>query len=87
MALAEDLGMGVIVRKADAAVAKLPKKVVYAGVLAGFGRRTIPGPDPQGCAWGVAVPRGTDPKWFSKPWPPGLPVQIHFAAGRPVDRT
>lgn len=35
VALAEELGMGVIVRKADAAVAKLPKKVVYAGFSLG----------------------------------------------------
>ena len=35
VALAEHMGMGVIVRKADAAVAKLPKKVVYAGFSLG----------------------------------------------------
>jgi len=83
VALAEDLGMGVIVRKADAAVAKLPKKVVYAGFSLGSVAAQSLAQTRKGARGALLYHGGTDPKWFPKPWPPGLPLQIHFAQDDP----
>jgi dienelactone hydrolase len=83
VALAESLGMGVIVRKADAAVAKLPKKVVYAGFSLGSLAAQSLAQTRKGARGALLYHGGTDPKWFPKPWPQGLPAQIHFAQDDP----
>jgi dienelactone hydrolase len=83
VALAETLGMGVIVRKADAAVAKLPKKVVYAGFSLGSVAAQSLAQTRKGARGALLYHGGTDPKWFAKPWPQGLPLQIHFAEDDP----
>jgi dienelactone hydrolase len=79
VALTRDIGSEVLDRRADAAVADLPRALVYAGFSFGGGTaqrlaQTRPG------AKGALLYESCLPitgEWAIGPWPDGVPVQIH----------
>lgn len=78
------IGIPGLIGRAQAAVAALPANLVYAGFSMGAGAAAFLAGTRPG-ARGAVLMHGTIPPaaWGGEGWPPGVPVQVHYAGEDP----
>jgi dienelactone hydrolase len=75
---AEEVGFDTIIERGRLAADSLPKKVVYAGFSLGVLPAQMLAQTRPGASGALLLHACVPPSEFGRPWPPGVPLQIHM---------
>jgi dienelactone hydrolase len=81
---AQQIGFDIVVERGVLAAQPLPTSLVYLGISLGALPAQRLAQTRLGTAGAVLVSGCVPPSEFGTPWPPGVPVEVHFKADDPL---